>query len=144
MKSIETNIVIDAPIEVVWRAFIEFENYDRWNPFLKVEGKPILGERLQIEIDLNGKVSKFKPKVVAFEENRRFEWRGSFLNKRVFGGHHYFKFKPVSEYQTELIHGENFSGILRRPILKKIGTETEKGFVNMNEALKEHAEDLVI
>lgn len=144
MKSIETEILIDAPIEVVWRAFIEFEKYDRWNPFLKIDGQPILGERLQIEIDLNGKISKFKPKVVAFEENRRFEWRGSFLNKRVFGGQHYFYLKPITEYQTQFVHGENFTGILRRTILKKIGTETEKGFVKMNEALKDHAEDLVI
>jgi len=144
MRSIETEIFIEAPIEIVWRAFIDFDQYQKWNPFLKIQGSPVVGEKLLIEIEVNGKLSKFKPKVVAFEENRHLEWKGSFLNRRVFGGHHYFQFKPVSEYQTHFVHGENFSGILRRPILNKIGEETKKGFIKMNESLKEYAEGLVI
>ena len=73
MKTIETDILMDAPIEVVWRVLLDFDAYPNWNPFLTVKGKAALGEKLDLEIDMKGKMKQFKPKVVAVEEERHFE-----------------------------------------------------------------------
>ncbi|MEO9805653.1 MAG: SRPBCC domain-containing protein [Reichenbachiella sp.] len=144
MKNIETEILIDAPIEVVWRTLMNFENYRHWNPFLTIEGEAILGNKLDVIISMEGKRNFFKPKVVAFEEGRRFEWTGKLILKGLFAGNHYFKLEPVTEFQTKFIHGENFTGLLKGAIMKKIQDKTIKGFESMNEAMKKYAEEQVI
>ncbi|UXP33067.1 SRPBCC domain-containing protein [Reichenbachiella agarivorans] len=144
MKSIETNILIKAPIEVLWKAFMLFSAYPDWNTVMTVSGEAELGNRLHVNVSLNGKASSFKPKVSLIEDERKFEWKGSWGHGRLFSGTHYFHFYPEGEGQTRFIHGERFSGIFSRAILKKIGKSTEEGFVAFNRALKEYAEDLVI
>jgi hypothetical protein len=144
MKNIETDIIIDAPIEIVWRVLMDFDSYPNWNPFLTVKGLPFLGEKLDLEIEMRGKKSQFRPKVVAYEEGRQFEWRGKLIVSGIFAGNHYFRLKPITEFQTMLIHGENFTGILHKPIMKKIDQATRDGFEAMNVAMKEYAEDQVI
>jgi len=48
--------------------------------------------------------------------------------------------KEISERQVRFVHGEQFTGILARPFHKKLAEPTEKGFVEMNKALKDRAE----
>lgn len=144
MKNIETEILIDAPIEVVWRVLMNFEAYRDWNPFLTIEGEPVLGNKLDVIINMDGRKNFFKPKVVAYEEGRRFEWTGKLLLKGLFAGNHYFKLDPVTEFQTKFVHGENFSGILQGTIMKKVRDKTIKGFETMNAAMKSFAERQVI
>lgn len=144
MKNIETEIVIDAPIEVVWRVLMNFEGYRDWNPFLNIEGDPILGNKLDVIISMDNKKNFFKPKVVAYEEGRRFEWTGKLILKGLFAGNHYFKLDPITEFQTKFVHGENFTGLLQGTIMKKIHDKTIKGFESMNESMKAYCEDQVI
>ncbi len=46
--------------------------------------------------------------------------------------------------QTELIHGEQFSGLLSGPIMRMIHAETVQGFELMNRALRERSEAGVV
>lgn len=46
----------------------------------------------------------------------------------------------MSDTETLLTHKENFSGILHKPIMKKITASTEAGFSQMNVALKKQCE----
>ncbi|MGL1886502.1 MAG: SRPBCC domain-containing protein [Reichenbachiella sp.] len=144
MTKIQTNVHIEASVEVVWMAFMDFASYSEWNDFMKIEGDIEVGNKVNIEINLNGKVSKFKPKILVLEDERKLEWRGSLGHKRVFSGRHYFHFEPQGEGQTLFTHGEDFSGVFKKAIFKKIGKATKSGFENFNESLKVHAEDLVI
>mgnify|MGYP000436340517 CR=1 FL=1 len=144
MKSIETEIVIDAPVEVVWRVLMDFESYQRWNPFLTISGEPKLGAKLNLSIDMKSKTKKFKPTIVELVNQKRFAWTGKLLVKGLFAGNHYFDLHPVSEFQTKFVHGENFTGVLKGAILKSIGEATRQGFEQMNEAMKTYAEDQVI
>jgi hypothetical protein len=61
--------------------------------------------------------------------------------KGVLDGEHYFQLKVIDSQKTELIHGENFSGILSGLLLKMIGEKTKNGFEAMNEALKIEVEN---
>ena len=41
MKSINTEITINASTEIVWKVLMDFENYSNWNPFVtRIEGEP--------------------------------------------------------------------------------------------------------
>lgn len=144
MKNIETEIVIDAPVEVVWRVLMDFDGYTKWNPFLTISGIAKIGAKLDLSIDMKSKIKKFKPTIVVLEDQKKFAWTGKLIVKGLFAGNHYFELAPISEFQTKFVHGENFTGVLHGPILKKIGEATKQGFEEMNVAIKDYSEDQVI
>ena len=142
MKRIQTDIIIEAPVKVVWEVFTDKESYPTWNPFIKsIEGEMKEGEILKNTLmQANGRSIQFTPKVLVAKEEQEFRWLGHLWMKGIFDGEHYFKFKEISATQTRLTHGETFTGILAGLLMKMIGEDTEKGFVAMNEALKAQAE----
>jgi hypothetical protein len=141
-NQIKTEIVINASKEKVFSILTNLQDYEKWNPFIiKSEGKPLEGARIKNTMMNGDKTITFRPRLVKVKKNEAFEWIGHLGFKGLFDGHHYFHIKEVSENQVNLIHGENFSGILSSFTLKKIGEQTRKNFISMNEALKLQAEE---
>lgn len=141
MKSLQTEIIINASAEKVWSILTDFDKFPQWNPFIvKLEGKPEVNTRLRAELKNGGSVSVFKPKVLVAEKNKAFEWLGSLPVPGIFNGQHYFKIEALSANQVKFVHGEEFSGLLAGIIMKQIGEQTRLGFIGMNKALKERAE----
>ncbi len=141
MKTIKTEIIINASKEKVWKVLTDFENYNSWNPFIvSIKGKPIIGSQIITTMKLNNKTQIFKPSITKLDEHSYFEWVGK-LPLSLFVGRHYFKITEANDGQVTLTHGEHFSGLLRGLIMKKIGDETYKSFVTMNQHLKKKAEE---
>lgn len=140
-KQIQTAIVINASRERVWQILTDFERYPEWNPFiLSIKGQLAVGNRLENTLSSKGKAFRFKPRVVAVAPNQYFAWRGSLFVKGLFDGHHFFQLESLGPNQVNLVHGEQFSGLLSGSILKKIGDDTRNNFIAMNQALKQRAE----
>lgn len=140
MKSIQTEIIINASTERVWNLLTDFANYPNWNTFIvSIEGKPEKGNQLINTMIVNGKKNVFKPTITEVNQNQYFEWLGK-LPLGMFNGRHYFKLESIGENQTKLIHGENFSGWMRGIIMSSIGEATRNNFVKMNKELKELVE----
>ncbi len=137
-KEIKTSIQISASPERVWKVFTNFEDYGNWNPFiLSIEGNVKTGER--IKINANG--MKFKPEVLAFQENRELRWKGKLLFEGIFDGEHIFLIEDNKDGSVTFKQEEKFSGILVGLFAKKLDTETKEGFKQMNRKLKELAEN---
>lgn len=136
-KNIETNIVINATAEKIWKILIDFKRYPEWNPFiLSMEGEVNEGARLKANI----KGMKFTPVVLAVRANREFRWLGNFIIKGLFDGEHYFLLNQNNDGTTTLTHGEYFNGVLVPVFSKTLDKKTKEGFENLNLALKERAE----
>lgn len=141
MKSLKTEILINAPIQEVWKTLMDFESYPNWNPFIqKIQGNAKEHNTIVLTIaPVGGSAMTIKPKVLKYEESKEFRWLGHMFIPGLFDGEHYFQLEKTAK-GTKLIHGENFSGIFRALILKMVGEGTQKGFVAMNNALKERVE----
>lgn len=140
MKSIQTEIIINAPADKVWNILTDFSNYPNWNSFIiSVEGELEQGGKLKNTMIIEGEKNVFKPTITKVETNKYFEWLGK-LPLGIFKGRHYFELESISPNQTKLIHGEKFSGWLRGIIMKKIGEATRNNFIKMNKELKMLAE----
>ena len=142
MKTLSSEIIIDATIEKVWKILTDFPVYPDWNPFIinisgELKQDSFLNVTLKIE---DRKESTFKPKLILVIPGEKFCWRGSLIVKGVFDGTHYFVLEKTEDNKTHLCHGENFRGLFAGPILKKIGNPTLSAFNLMNQALKEKAE----
>lgn len=142
MKTLETNIIIDATAEKIWAILMDFEAYPNWNPFIKtMSGNTEVGNKMYVTIQLEGnKAMVFEPRVLTVKPNRAFRWLGHLWITGIFDGEHYFQLIPINEHQTKFIHGEHFRGLLSGLILGMIKENTLKGFQAINEALKWRAE----
>ena len=140
MKTLHTEIIINAPAEKVWNILTDFEKFPEWNAFiLSIEGEQKVGAQLTVGLKNGNSTSVFKPKLVVYEKNKAFEWKGR-LPVGMFNGHHQFKIEKLSDTQVKFVHKEDFSGWLSGLIMKMIGEQTRHGFEAMNEALKNRAE----
>lgn len=141
MKTIHTDVDIQASPEKVWAVLADFESYPEWNPYVtSIKGEPKAGTKLEVTLEAEGKKPfVIKPEVTLAEPNRVFEWLGHLGFKGVFDGRHHFEME-AADSGTHFVQKEDFTGALVWLLLKMVGESTEGGFRAMNQALKERVE----
>jgi hypothetical protein len=140
-KSISSEIQINASDQRVWNVLTKFDDYPKWNPFIKqVNGNLKEGEQISIETD----GFSFQPTVSKVTENREIRWLGKLWNiPGIFTGEHHLVIQPINNNQIKFVQYENFSGILvaiADIFQLSIFPDTQQSFQNMNQALKEWSE----
>lgn len=134
---ITSSIKINATPEAIWKVFMDFESYPKWNPFIKsIQGKIAVGQKFKAEIG----TMKFKPTTLVLEKNKEFTWEGHVLFSGIFDGKHTFIFTDNGDGTTTFIQKERFKGILVRFMKKKLDNEILEEFKAMNNKLKEYVE----
>ena len=142
MRSIKTEITINASKEKVWSLLMNHENYANWNPFIKkIAGGKTPGEKLEVTIQSEGnKPMDFSPLVLTNQKEKEFRWKGKLFVQGLFDGEHYFQIVEEGENKIKFIQGENFTGLLSGVLTSILYEDTKKGFEQMNEALKKLSE----
>jgi hypothetical protein len=142
MKDLHSEIEINAPAERVWHLLTDFASYPQWNPFIRsIRGQPIRGERLEVRIEPpGGRGMTFKPKVLNAEDNRELRWLGHLLVPGLFDGEHSFTIESLAKNRVRVVQREAFKGLLVPLFARSLETNTQRGFEEMNCALKERAE----
>ena len=142
MKSIHTEIEIDASPAQVWDILMDFEKYPEWNPFIKsISGNATVGGNLKVVMQQpDSKSMTFKPKCLIAEPNKEFRWLGHLFIKGLFDGEHIFKLREREGGTTKLVQCENFNGLLLPIFWKQLNSKTISAFEQMNTALKNRAE----
>lgn len=145
MKQIQTDIEIAAPRHRVWEVLTNFAAYPQWNPFIRrLEGEQGEGVEWTVVVQPpGGREMTFRPRVIAFSENREIRWKGKLFIPGLFDGEHYFVLQELGRNRTRFIHGEEFSGLLT-PLLGKMLDRTRDGFNQMNEALQRRCETVAV
>lgn len=139
---IRTEIEIGAPVGTVWRVLTDFVRYPEWNPFIvAIEGKPTQGAELKVTLSMpeTAKEYSVRPRVVRCDPESEFRWLGHLWIKGLMDGEHFFRLEKRG-MKTRFIHGEDFSGVLLRFAMRTVTLAT-RGFVYMNQALKERVEN---
>ena len=141
MRVLSSEIEIDAPPERVWRFLTDFAAYPEWNPFIqRIAGPLEQGARLEVRIaPPDGRAMTFKPEVQKVEEGRELRWLGRFLLPGLFDGEHSLRIEALPDGRSRFVQSERFSGLLVG-LFGGTLDKTERGFGQMNEALKRRAE----
>ncbi|MFC2165219.1 SRPBCC family protein [Acidobacteriota bacterium] len=142
MKELYSVIEIDAPANKVWAILTDFSSYPDWNPFIrKIKGEIEEGQKIEAFLQPPGsKGMSFSPRILKVEPNREFRWLGRLILPKLFDGEHIFELKELENSKTLFVQREKFRGLLAPMIMKSLGDKTQKGFDEMNKALKERAE----
>ncbi len=142
MREIKTEIKIAAPAKTIWKVLMDFDNYSKWNPFIKsIEGEQEVGKQLKVSIQPpEGREMTFKPNIQVVEPNSELRWLGKGPIGGLFDGQHSFVLDEQEDGTTRFVHSEKFRGILVG-LMGKTLDKTEIGFRQMNEALKKECEN---
>lgn len=137
MRTVSTEIQIEAPLSRVWETLTGFQAYEHWNPFIyEAKGSLIKGGRLYVSIKLpSGKTQRFTPRIYSLVPEQELIWKGKFLVPGVFDGEHRFFLKPQKN-SVRLLQEEKFTGFLTYLCPRPLFDHIEEGFKLMNQALK--------
>lgn len=141
MQITDTRIDIDSKVETVWQVLTDFSSYGEWNPFI-----PRIAAQFFIGGDINFDEQRPKAPLVTYHStiqyidiHARFGWSGGV--KTMWQVEHIFLLEKIADNKTRFIQQEISTGILVPFIRKKLAA-TREGFLMMNEALKNRAEEL--
>ena len=142
MKEINTSINIKASPEKVWSILTDFTEYNKWNPFIiSVTGSAVLNSRLEIILSPpDANTMKFKPTLTDVKEREKLEWLGRVLMPGIFDGRHAFQIIDNKDGTVTFVQKEQFTGLLVPFLAKSLDDNTKRGFILMNEKLKEICE----
>jgi hypothetical protein len=142
MRELYSEIEIAASAERVWRLLTDFASYPEWNPFIRrISGEPTTGERLEVRIEPpGGRGMTFRPTVLNAEDNRELRWLGHLLVPGLFDGEHSLVIQPLGENRVRFVQREAFRGLLVPLFARSLNNNTQRGFEEMNRALKGRAE----
>lgn len=138
---LRAEVEINAPVSHVYRVLTDFPHYAEWNPFITaISGPLVAGEPLTVEMSLpEGNTYVLEPRLMQVTENAELRWCGHFWLPALLEAEHFFQVSERGAELTRFVQGENFSGFLLRFATTAL-TQTARGFVYMNQALKKRAE----
>ncbi len=137
MKKLEHITDIAAPAGEVWAVLTDTGSYADWNPFIRtLEGTWARDARLAVSVKAGAREMSFRPTVLAYEEGRLIRWRGRLLLPGIVDGEHEFRVEPQSDGTSRFTQRETFRGLLV-PFLRGTLEDTDRGFAEMNEALRQ-------
>ena len=136
-------IEIKASPETVWNLLTNVSRFPEWNPFIRrLRGKLEAGQKLVVFIQPSGaRGMKFNPVVLKVEPNRELRWLGRLVFPGLFDGEHIFQIEPLGNGGVRFRQREIFSGVLVPLLKSSLEIDTRRGFNEMNQKLKELAED---
>lgn len=119
----ETQVLINAPIDLCWRVLCDTASYPTWNPSMpRADGTPAPGGKVVLHLAVTPHIHARAPvKVLEFAPPNTLVWQGglSFAKSLVNVTHSFF-LRPQGA-QTEFVNHEVFAGALCRlaaPLLK--------------------------
>ena len=114
MRTLETCFSVAQSPDQVWSVLIDYPSYARWNSFMrKVSGEAGVGKKLNITLFLSsGRKMSFRPKLLVVDKDRELRWMGRLIVNGLFDGQHYWVLSRNASGGTDIVHGENFKGLL--------------------------------
>lgn len=134
-----TEIIINAPKQLVWDRLVDFEAYKDWNPFvLEASAELQVGSKIRFLEDLQEFGQHWiTTKFLLIQEPEEFLWQGNVIADFLFKVRHGFKLESINEKQTRFIHGHRHTGLLLLYLARRgVFQRSREGYIRYNKALK--------
>jgi hypothetical protein len=141
MKTLQTEIQIQASPEKVWKILTDFAKYPEWNPFItRAVGRDEVGSAVDISVPSGSKVLKLHCIVIKAEPKQVLCWKYHVGLPFLFRGEHSFTIEPMGSNYVRFVDQEIFNGLFVPMQAQDIDTNSRHGFEAMDQALKMRAE----
>jgi hypothetical protein len=139
---VRTEIEISAPPAEIWKVLLDFRRYPEWNPFIvRIAGEPNVGSRLEMTVSLpdSNRERESEPRLLKCDAEEELRWLDHLWMKGLLDSEQFVRLEARGDGTTRIVHGADVTGILLRFMLNQV-TETTRGLVYMNQALKRRVE----
>ena len=135
-------VLINAPLEKVWHALIDVENYPRWNPFTTcVESSLVVGEPTILHVTMNERQQRVEHEVVTtFEPLHSLAWGSIMGAPFILKANRWQIVEALDTEHTQYQTYETFDGLLVPLIMALYRQDIQRGFESVGAALKEYVE----
>lgn len=142
MKTLQTEIFIDASPQTVWSIMDDLERYPEWNALVpELKGRTTVGEIVEGKlVRPNMPVVPLAPTLTRIVGARELRWITVVPGDQGFSAEHYFTLTPTGEGGTLLVHNEDFDGPAIAFMWDAIDTNARQAYNQMNIDLKARAE----
>ena len=140
-----TDIIIDAPSEMVWKTLTDWNHIETWSSSLKaIKGERKNNGRVIVSYLVDGQTYE-TPHTFIFIEGKEFGWsdpmKGSFSGLR---DNHKFRVEKISSSQSRFIQSDDFKGEGNQNIsAKNVANQTINFFPEFNRELKKEVESRI-
>lgn len=143
---VHTEILINAPIEKVWKTATNFKDMS-WTPVFKgLEGDLKDGNTVDLNINFDGKIQKF-PQVLTWVEGQRFGWKGASPYGDFLHDNHMYYFVAVDSDKTLVIQSDQPTStdlskmnLADKAVIKQLKGNVVNNYMKFNLGLKEAVE----
>jgi hypothetical protein len=133
-STVRQEMVVAAPRMRIWRLLTNFEQYERWNPYVvQARGDARIGNQLTFGTE-NG--DELEPEVMDVKSQRKLRWRTRRLAPGILDEEQTFRIIPVGDGRFRLVYEGRIAGVLA-PFSDT--TAREQGYLRMLRALAREA-----
>jgi hypothetical protein len=138
---IENRVGIQAPPEAIWEVIYDISRWSEWNPlYPAAAGQIRLGAPLDLTLALPGQApQQIQPVIMEWVPNEQLHWRTTLMSGMI-KTVRFIEIEQLAPESCIVSNGELFSGLMAKPLLKRVGRSVHRGFREMGEALKARAE----
>ncbi|GHD27297.1 SRPBCC domain-containing protein [Parahalioglobus pacificus] len=134
-------ILIHAPIKLVWEILVDFGNYRAWNDFCpKCEAELTLGSPITMQVDLGFGLQEQVEYICRIEPPRAIAWK---MNTQPGDPVHALRtqtLEAVDDATTRYVSIDEFSGEGVPMMMETLGAAVETGFNQCGYGLKKYSE----
>lgn len=136
-RSLTTTTLVNAPREEVWRLLLDFDGYAEWNPYMRIDGSPTLGGRIDVRVGAQGDANELDATIYVLKPPRKLRWQSRLLLPGLMDVEYEIIVAPVSPRLTQVIQHVRDEGVLV-PLTAQV--PTRHGLEIMGAALARTAE----
>lgn len=142
---VDTEIEIDGTADQVWKLITNFQGYADWNPTItKASGELNEGSMIDVTFALPfSKSVDFNLEVRNIDKGKTFSLVSKILEPKILDSTYYLVIEKTENGTVKFCQSEKFSGLLLYLVFPFIKGRLEKGFNEMNQALKNRVEGVV-
>ncbi|WP_298514069.1 SRPBCC family protein [uncultured Kordia sp.] len=139
---IYTDIIIDAPVEKVWKTLMDFENAPNWSSsFQGIKEELVDESKVTVLYIFNGQKLEI-PHTLSYTEGKEFGWSDPLGGPlKGFRDNHKYIVEKISDSKTKFIQTDDFKPIGESNMTSyDIASRTAKSYPIFNRELKQEAE----
>ena len=142
-RSVTAYAEINAPVDAIWRALVDFKRYAQWNPFTPLVATDLaIGSPVTLHVDMPGASRMIRTEWINLVEPEQTICWGMHIGHPVLlCANRWQILRPLDDDRAEYRTEDKMSGLLTPLVMARYGGAMQQGFQSVADGLKHWVEN---